>query len=233
MNANMPPELTKPIRNLELLAFELLSKGNFKMANNIYNSIYKTLFEQQSTKNRRIHLGAPLHMMGLSFLFENDLNEAFKHFLLAYITDTINAPHGHENDADGAPACRALKAMFGISDSTLELIKEMARSYTNREAPFDPYDFLEHFLEDQDIRMESLINRRPSTQEITKIMEQMFPKLFFTESGQKLFNETISRYGSRVLNKAAEIARKEGHPKEITESDIRKALSDLEGRKEE
>jgi hypothetical protein len=176
-------------------------------------------------------------MRGLTFLFQNNLHEAFKYFLLAYITDTINVRQGHEDDADGAPACRALKMFFGVTDYTLESIKAMARSEANRNRPFDVERFLIQFMREQKIKEEYLLRlstRQPSNGEIKKTREQMFQTYFLTESGKSLLEKAINTYGSRVLSKAGEIARKEGHPNEIRESDISKAILEIqtEGRRD-
>lgn len=230
MSAELPNDLVEPIRNLERQALELLAKGNFEMAKNIYNTIHKTLYTRQFTESRRIHLGAPLHMMGLTLLFQNNVNEAFRYFLLAYITDTINARHGHEDDADGAPACRALRMLFGVTDSTLESIKEMARSEPNRKSPFDVERFLKRFLRKQEVRAKDLFRlstREPSKDQIKKIREQMFQNLFVTARGRALLDDVVRTYGSRVLSRAAEIAKREGHPGEIRDSDIKKAILEL------
>lgn len=230
MSAEIPSDLAKPIRNLERQAYELLAKGNFEIAKNIYKTIYETLYARQFTENRRIHLGAPLHMMGLTLLFQDNLNEAFRYFLLAYITDTINVKHGHEDEADGAPAFRALKMFFGVTNSTIELIKEMAREEPNRKSPFDAERFLRLFMQKRNLKAKDLIRlstRQPSKDEIAATREQMFQRYFLTQSGKSLLDKVIDTYGGRVLSKAAEIAKKEGHPNEIRESDIKKALSEL------
>jgi len=231
MSAEIPSDLAKPIRNLERQALQLIAMGTFEMAKNIYKTIYETLHTRQSIENRRIHLGAPLHMMGLTSLFQEDAKGAFRYFLLAYITDTINTRQGQEDDADGSPACGALQGFFGVADSTLQLVKEMARSEPSRNSPFDPELFLKQLLREREINVGDLLRtfstREPSRDEIEKIRERLFQSFFVTKSGRTLLNKVTRRYGSRVLSKAAEIARKEGHPEEIRESDVREAISEL------
>jgi histone H3/H4 len=233
MSAEIPGDLAEPIRNLERQALELIAKGNYEMAKNIYRTIYETLYTRQFTEKRRIHMGAPLHMMGLTLLFQNNIEEAFRYFLLAYITDTLNVRRGHEDEADGAPACRALQTLFGVADFTLQSIKEMARSEPNRNDPFDVERFLKQLLCKQNVKADNLLTlstRKPSANEIKSIRGQLFQTFFVTESGRALLDTAIKTYGSRVLSKAAEIAEKEGHPKEIRESDVKKAILELHGK---
>jgi len=234
MPAEIPDDLREPIRNLERQAIELVAKGNYEMAKNIYKTIYETLYNRQFVENRRIHLGAPLHMMGLSLLFQNNVKEAFRHFLLAYITDTLNVKLGTEEEADEAPACRALRMLFGVSSSVLKSIKDMARLTTDRNAPFDVEQFLQRFLRKQDVKKEEILRlstREPSQDEIKNIRGQLFQNFLLTENASKLLDKIINTYGSRVLSRAAEIAAKEGHPREITESNIRKAIAELSSSK--
>lgn len=80
MSAEIPPDLRSPIKNLEKQAFELLAKEQYNMARGIYRIIYDTLHDRQFTEKRRIHLGAPLHMIGLSFLLEGLSESAFEYF---------------------------------------------------------------------------------------------------------------------------------------------------------
>ncbi|GAI10578.1 unnamed protein product, partial [marine sediment metagenome] len=69
---------------------------------------------------------APLHMMGVSLLFQEDLEDAVRHFLLAYIEDILSARIWEEGLADRAPAGRMLADIFRIDPFLLRYIKEIA-----------------------------------------------------------------------------------------------------------
>jgi len=109
LSADIPVSLRESIRDKEYEASRLLALENYTKAETIYDEIFTELFEKQSIEDRRIHLGASLHMKGISLLFQNKFKEALQNFVLAYITDTVNSPVGEESNADQAPArARAL-----------------------------------------------------------------------------------------------------------------------------
>lgn len=236
MNAKVPNDLKNPIRKLEKQAYELIANENFDIAKSIYKSIYEILFERQYVENRRIHLGAPLHMMGLVSLFQRKNSEAFRYFLLAYVTDTINTARGNEDKADSAPAYNAIKTFFDVDNTTTKKIKEKTRQISNRQEPFDVEKFLTQFKGTTQIMngdLLSLSNRQPTDKEIDNILEQIFQKFFVTESGRILLNEKINVYSSKILKKAFKIAQKNGHPNEIRKGDIDRAISEMETEKGE
>ena len=136
MSSQIPEDMVETVKNLEKEASRCLSRGNYTLAERIYDAIFLSLLERQYVEKRRIHLGAPLHMKGLSFLLQNNFNLGLKSILLAYITDIVGNPLGKEDKADEFPAHNVLLTFFGVTEKTFEELKIMSREIKNRTQPF-------------------------------------------------------------------------------------------------
>jgi len=176
LSAELPVGMKESIKDLEFEASRLLALQNFKKAEQIYDNIFTQIYERQFIENRRIHQGAPLHMKGISLLFQNKFKEALLNFVLAYITDTVNYPVGEENNADRAPAHYILKEYYNVSEDTFNIIKNQSKNiYINRIQPFNPQKFLHsvllilHIDEDKILKIAARI---PNKDEISTLMIQ-------------------------------------------------------------
>jgi hypothetical protein len=202
MSAKIPEDLSDTIKNLETEASRCLSKGNYSLATRLYTVIFHSLYDRQFTENRRIHLGAPLHMEGLSLLFQNRLNDGLDSILLAYITDLVNVPLGEEDKADQSPAYRVLKSFFGISEGTFQELKILCREVTNRALPFDPRELLNKFLHNNSIPREkilSLASHEPTPEQIKAIRPRYYEMATI---------EAVTKRGETNRNKLTPILNK-------------------------
>lgn len=177
MSAQIPQDMIDTIKNLEAEASRCLSKGNYLLATRLYQVIFLSLFDRQFSEKRRIHLGAPLHMEGLSLLLQDRFDDGLKSILLAYITDLVNVPLGEEDRADQAPAHRVLLDFFGVSESTFQGLKVLSRDIRDRTQPFDPQILLNKFLSDNSISPEnltSLATHKPTPQQTRAIRPRYY-----------------------------------------------------------
>lgn len=177
MSAKIPEDMVDTIKNLEGEASRCLSKGNYLLATRLYHVIFLSLFDRQFLEKRRIHLGAPLHMEGLSLLLQDRFNDGLKSIFLAYITDLVNAPLGEEDEADQAPAHKVLLDFFGVSESTFQGLKILSREVKDRNQPFDPQILLNKFLRDNSLSPENILNlasHEPTPQQIRAIRPRYF-----------------------------------------------------------
>jgi len=165
---SIPADLRRRIRRLESNGYIQLRLGSFVEAEATYNRIYQILFERQSTEDRPIHKGAPLHMRGNALLPQrNRLEDSLRSFLLAYIEDTFNVPLGSEAEADGSPAGRTLRQAFQLEENSLGILKGIALSKKNEGLwgeVRDPEQILEEFLSQRRPRrgqILSLCGQRP------------------------------------------------------------------------
>jgi len=220
MSAQVPQDLIDTIKNLEAEASRCLSKGNYSLATRLYRVIFLSLFDRQFSEKRRIHLGAPLHMEGLSLLLQNRFNDGLKSILLAYITDLVNAPLGEESKADQAPAHRVLLNFFGVSESTFQGLKVLSRDVRDRTQPFDPQMLLNKFLSDNSISPENVISlatHEPTPQQIRAIRPRYYEVVTIeaaTKRGETdrnklnlmlnnlFFNPDLAKYLPRVLTES-------------------------------
>jgi len=227
MGPHVPSDLIEFIKGLEKEAFELILKGQYYLALKTYELIYEVLDERQNERGERIHLGAPLHMMGLSCLLLGNINNSFKYFLLAYITDTINAPIDDVNQADGSPAYNAVTNLFKINTDVINQIKILSRHY-EKNSPFNPSLLLDDLFKSRNItydNIEQLYNHMPSQDEINNIKSQFLQTIYVTESGQIVLNQAKDLYAKMIIRRAAEIALQNGRDK-ITDDDIKKSLKE-------
>jgi hypothetical protein len=177
MSAQIPEDLIDTVGNLEAEASKCLSRGNYTLAERIYDAIFQSLFEKQTVENRRIHMGAPLHMRGLSLLLQKRFNEGFESLILAYITDLINVALGKESEADEAPAHNILLNYFGVPEDTFEQLKILGREVTDRNQPFDPRILLNKFLSTNSISREDILKlatHQPNPQQIMAIRPRFY-----------------------------------------------------------
>jgi tetratricopeptide (TPR) repeat protein len=142
-STKIPDDLIEEVRKLEYEGYVHLRMGRYKDAVDTYNKIYRMLLDRQFKEERRIHKGAPLHMMGMSFLSGNKLQNSLYYFFLAYVEDTLNVPPNDEDLADETPAGRTLREIFRVNPEILQTIKNAAFETKRRgETIFDPENLL-------------------------------------------------------------------------------------------
>lgn len=121
---SIPNEILPDIRGYEKEGYVNLRVGRYAKAEELFRKELKLIFEWQAKKNKPIHKGAPLHMLGICLLYQNKINVALRFFLLAYIEDTLNVGLDLESEADLAPASLMLRNVFRIDVNFLKAIKE-------------------------------------------------------------------------------------------------------------
>lgn len=206
MSSQIPQDMIETVKNLETEASRCLSKGNYVLAERLYHLIFLSLFDRQYIEKRRIHLGAPLHMEGLSLLLQNRLNDALKAILLAYITDLVNVPLGEEDKANQAPAHKVLAEFFGVNDSTFEALKTLSGETTDRNQPFNPQILLDKFLSSIPVSQENILalaTHEPTPQQIRSIRPRYFEMVIIeaaTKSGETNRNRLNSILNNLFVN---------------------------------
>jgi len=201
MSSQIPQDMMETVKNLETEASRCLSKGNYVLAERLYNLIFLSLFDKQYVEKRRIHLGAPLHMEGLSLLLQNKLNDAFKAILLAYITDLVNVPLGEEDKANQTPAHKVLAEFFGFSNSNFESLKTLSGEITDRNQPFNPQILLDKFLSNIHVPQENILTlaaHEPTPQQIRSIRPRYFEIVIIEETTKR--GKTNTNRLSSILN---------------------------------
>jgi hypothetical protein len=121
---SIPNEIRSEIIKYEQEAYVNLRVGKYEKAEELFRHVLGLMFEWQVKKDRPIHKGAPLHMIGICLLYQEKMDEAVRFFLLAYIEDTLNVGLGLESEADLAPASSMLRNVFQIDVGFLKAIKD-------------------------------------------------------------------------------------------------------------
>ncbi|MCJ7767574.1 hypothetical protein MUP79_04210 [Candidatus Bathyarchaeota archaeon] len=201
--------------------------GNFAFAEKYYELILDLVNWYQDQQDLRIHKGAYLYQLGLSLMFQGRLDDALRAILLAYIEDVLSTPAGRENDAEGAPAASVLRTGFRVVASNLQIIKDIAAERKREgEIVKRPETILE-YLQDKaeaDRDLLSLCDPRPTTETLRSQIMRVSPE------AQAALARAVERTGEELLEVATAIAKSNGRD-QITEDDVRAAISRLEGQK--
>lgn len=121
---SIPNEILSDIIGYEKEAYVNLRVGRYAKAEELFQKQLNLIFEWQAKKDKPIHKGAPLHMMGICLLYQEKIDAAVRFFLLAYVEDTLNVSLELESEADLAPASLMLRSAFRIDVDFLKAIKE-------------------------------------------------------------------------------------------------------------
>jgi len=178
VNRSLSPSQDKKARLLESEGYIQWRIGRLREAWKFYEEDLNMRIRIQEEEDRPVHKGAPLHMMGLILLFEGKAEDALRHFILAYIEDTLNVDFGHEHDADHAPAARVLRDFFRIDLSLLAEIKRTV--YEKKQAGLwrhlrDPMEILKEVAGKLGINLQKLLSLCKSIPSLPKKTPVGFP----------------------------------------------------------
>jgi len=204
---------------------EIFSEGKFEEARRRFQTLYHLNYDEQFATGKRIHLGASLHMIGLSMLFTFHFEEALEYFLQAYLADVLNTKFGDENKADSAPAYYVLKNVYMVNDEILELTKNYVKEKIDRERPVDVAKAFKEFMQSQDKNplvkecgnFELLNNGKFSS------VKELLEKFFINEKARVLLRKVPPRLYEQIALKSFVIAL-EDERERAYEKDVRKTL---------
>lgn len=137
MDSDLPQDMKEYVPAVEQAAMITLRAGNYALAKRIIRELLEAVLDRQKLDNRRIHKGSFYYNIGFSLAMQNQLTEALRNFLLAYVEDCINA-RKTEDEADTFPAARVLIKGFSIGEKSLSSIKNLVSN--NRKTPADLID---------------------------------------------------------------------------------------------
>jgi hypothetical protein len=160
IDRSIPSEIRPQIMQLETEAYVHLRMGRYSQCENLYRDLLGFLYKKQVEHDRAIHKGAPLHMIGLSLLYQEKLEDSVRFFLLAYIEDTLNVSFGNEAEADTAPASRVLRDLFQINIGFLDTVKQFSKNLKEQgkwQAARDPEKILEIVAKRENIDPKNLL----------------------------------------------------------------------------
>ncbi len=222
MSTQVPEDMIQTVKNLENEASRCLSRGNYGLAQRIYDAIFISLLERQYIEERRIHLGSPLHMKGLSLLLQNDYSSGLNSLLLAYITDVVGTPFGKEHEADKLPAHTVLLTFFGIKEETFDEIKTMIREIKDRSQPFNPNLILDKYLCLKGIpkeKIQILATRKPTPEQLRSIRPRYY-EFVTIEAGNRIGQTNRNRLSSILNNLLVNPELVKYLPKVLTEQQV-------------
>lgn len=121
---SIPKEILSTITELEKEAYVNLRVGRYKKAEELFGNQLDLIVKWQVKRDKPIHKGTPMHMVGICLLYQGEIPSALWFFLLAYIEDTLNVGLELESEADLYPASLMLRNAFRIDVGFLKAIKE-------------------------------------------------------------------------------------------------------------
>lgn len=209
-------------------AMEIFSEGKFEEAKRRFQALYDLNCDRQFASGRRVHLGASLHMIGLSMLFTYCFEEALECFLQAYLADVLNTELGDEDKVDSDPACYVLKNVYVINGEILELIKAFARENIDREKPVDVMKSFKEFMHgrDRNLFVKECGNFELLNNANFNNVRELLDKFFLHEKASALLQEVSPELYEQVALKSFIMAL-EDERERACEKDVRKTLKKL------
>jgi histone H3/H4 len=226
MSSDVPGDLQPYFSSLNQNAVGLMRDGNYRLAEQLFQTMLETILERQRTEKRRIHKGSFYYNLGLVKTLQEKLVDAYTDFLLAYIEDCINSPVGSEENAEFAPAARALMNGFKMQLSDLRHIQGIVRLKRDTNELFDPNVILTEFVKHLDRPQKTLIALLPDGLKIDQVKNELIVTL--SPKAQQSLNEVATKMANKVLHRARIIAKKRNSPT-VTEEDIVLAITELKG----
>jgi len=118
----LPPDLLRQYQRISGEGAVHQRMLRLKEANESFKELYELLLEKQPTDGR-YHKGGPLHLRGITYLYQENPNLAIRYFILAYIEDLLSKKLGEINRAEAEPAALTLRG-FGFKETYLTKIKK-------------------------------------------------------------------------------------------------------------
>src|SRR5271157_1627886 len=123
---SLPAPLIDGLRELDVEGLVALYLGRFSEAERIFKEQYNMIAESQTSLNRSIHKGGPLHNLGITLISEGRNEEGLHDILLAYVEDTLNVLYGDEDEVDRYPAGVVLRDSLRIKLRFLAEVKRLS-----------------------------------------------------------------------------------------------------------
>lgn len=139
---DIPDELRKQFDSMEQQAYSYLIVGDFRRAEQTYESQYNILRskEEKLPDGERYHKGGPLHNWGISLLYQNKVIEGLQKIILAYIEDVLD--YGYEKSKE-FPAYKTLDGIPQVKKEILHQIGELAeKGRQEGKVPREPKNIL-------------------------------------------------------------------------------------------
>ncbi len=148
---SIPREILKDFLKYEREAYVHLRVGRYKNAEDLFRNQLDLIRDWQVNKDKPIHKGTPLHLIGLCLLLQKNIDESMRFFLMAYIEDTLSVGFKLESEADLSPASIMLRKTFQIEIEFLMKIKDYIVGLKNEgawEKAIEPEVILDAVLND-------------------------------------------------------------------------------------
>lgn len=108
----------------------------------IIRKLYDKMLGWQEKYHKRFHKGYPIHNIGYTLYLQNNIPDALKYFILAYIEDLLSAES--EDEADSTPAGQALIVGYRLSSELLQLLKQKVHQLKEQDRiPLKPEEVIQ------------------------------------------------------------------------------------------
>jgi len=154
---DLPPDLLEAYQETERPFFELLQASKFEEARQSWESLYELFLKKQGELGYRLHKGGVVHNLGIVALFTNNIELAFKNFVLGFSEDVASQEQGFlQGEAEGAPGAQNLINFFGVGSELFNLVRTTVVKKLSEGKFNDPRRVFEVFLnkklEERDVK---------------------------------------------------------------------------------
>lgn len=147
---DLPPDLAKRYHEVEQNFFGLLQTGQFNDAKKAWGNLYELFLKKQEELEYRLHKGGIVHNLGIVALLTNNIELAFKNFILGFAEDVASQEQGFlKGEAEGAPGAQNLKTFFGVGPELFNLVRNIIKERVAESNFNDPRKTFKGFWETQ------------------------------------------------------------------------------------
>lgn len=144
---DLPQDLTRLYQEVEQRFYGLLQIGRFNEARQSWEHLYRLFLERQKQLGYRFHKGGIVHNLGIVALLTNNIELAFKYFVLGFAEDVASQEQGFGGEAEGAPGARNLKTFFGVGSELFDLVRKIVVDHVSKGKFNDPRYVFRQFLQ--------------------------------------------------------------------------------------
>lgn len=146
----LPADLSESYRKVEERFYGLLQEGKLEEAHQSWEQLYKLFLSRQKELGYRLHKGGIVHNLGIVALINNDIELAFKNFVLGFAEDVASQEQGFlAGEAEEAPGARNLKTFYGVGSELFGLVRKIVKTSLSEGKFNDPRRAFKNFLEAQ------------------------------------------------------------------------------------
>jgi len=170
---DFPIDLSEKYRETEQRFSSLLEKGEFDEATHSWENLYKLFLNRQKTLGYRLHKGGIVHNLGIVALLTNNLELAFKNFMMGFAEDVASQIQEFGGLAEDQPGAQTLKSFFGVDEDLFNLSRKIVIAKLSEDKFYDPRQVFKRFWKTQ-IKKKTLKERIESLKKTPFVVQKKY-----------------------------------------------------------